>query len=211
MNRRLLLCVALIGLFPALMCAQVDTGTIVGTVRDATGAVLPGANVVVSAVGTGVNTTVKTAADGTYVATPLKIGEYTISVEAAGFKARRHEEHVGPGFHEVGQLVVESHHHSKFPLIFGGFRRQPAVIALFAGAQDHHHEVQGHELGQHLGHQVEALLVRQTGDHGQDGGLGQFLVEPESLHQGRLVGGLALGIMASRAGALEDTSAEPAE
>src|SRR5512140_3271443 len=88
MNRRLLLCVALIGLFPALMCAQVDTGTIVGTVRDATGAVLPGANVVVSAVGTGVNTTVKTAADGTYVATPLKIGEYTISVEAAGFKTQ---------------------------------------------------------------------------------------------------------------------------
>jgi hypothetical protein len=86
--RRTLLFVALIGLFPALTLGQVDTGTIVGTVKDATGAVLPGATVVVSSVSTGINTTVKSGADGTYVATPLKIGEYTVSVEAVGFKSQ---------------------------------------------------------------------------------------------------------------------------
>ncbi len=88
MSWRLLLSLALIGVFPAVVRAQVDTGTIVGTVKDATGAVLPGATVVISAVGTGVHTALRTAADGTYVATPLRIGEYTISVEATGFKSQ---------------------------------------------------------------------------------------------------------------------------
>ena len=121
-------------------------------------------------------------------------------VEAAGLVARRHEEHVGPGLHEVGQLVVEGHQHPQFALILGGLGRQPAVIFLLAGAQDDHHEVPCHELGQHLGHQVEALLVRQAGDHGQDGGLGQLLIEPEGLHQGGLVGGLALEVVRAEVG-----------
>ena len=73
---------------PAPMLAQVDTGTIVGTVKDATGAVLPGASVAVTVVSTGTVTPSRRAADGTYVATPLKIGEYTISVEAPGFKSQ---------------------------------------------------------------------------------------------------------------------------
>ena len=59
---------------PVLLPAQVDTGAIVGTVRDASGAVLPNANVTLTAVGTGIKTVVKTGSAGTYVATPLKIG-----------------------------------------------------------------------------------------------------------------------------------------
>ncbi len=72
--------------FSALLCAQVDTGTIVGTVKDASGAVLPDASVTLTAIGTGIKTNVRTGPTGNYVATPLKIGEYSISVEAAGFK-----------------------------------------------------------------------------------------------------------------------------
>ncbi len=73
-------------LVPATLPAQVDTGTIVGTVKDSTGGVLPDAVVVVTNVGTGTKTTLRTGPDGTFVATPLKIGGYAISVEAQGFK-----------------------------------------------------------------------------------------------------------------------------
>ena len=66
--------------------AQVDTGTILGTIRDHSGAVVPGATVSVREATTNALTTLVTDAAGNYVATPLRIGTYTISVELAGFK-----------------------------------------------------------------------------------------------------------------------------
>jgi hypothetical protein len=84
----LLLLAVAICLVPMTLRAQVDTGTIVGTVKDATGGVIPDATVVITNVGTGIKTTLKTGFDGTYVATPLKIGDYTVSAEAQGFKTQ---------------------------------------------------------------------------------------------------------------------------
>ena len=66
--------------------AQVDTATIVGTVQDSSGAVVPGASVTATAVGTNIKVSTHTDSSGTYVITPLKIGGYTVSVEAQGFK-----------------------------------------------------------------------------------------------------------------------------
>jgi hypothetical protein len=66
--------------------AQVDTGTILGTVKDATSAVIPDARVTIVNQGTGETVTSTTRSDGTYIVTPLKIGSYRISVEHAGFK-----------------------------------------------------------------------------------------------------------------------------
>ncbi len=66
--------------------AQVDTGSLVGTVKDSSGAVLPGVTVSATNTDTGVPVSVKTAADGNYVITPLKIGRYSVSVEASGFQ-----------------------------------------------------------------------------------------------------------------------------
>ena len=66
--------------------AQVDTATIVGTVRDATGAVVPSATVTATAIDTGIKTTVKSGPDGDYVLTPLKIGRYSVSATASGFQ-----------------------------------------------------------------------------------------------------------------------------
>jgi len=65
---------------------QKDTGSIVGTVRDATGAGVPGANITVRDVDRG--TTFETTSNdvGEYFAGPLRIGRYTISVEKSGFK-----------------------------------------------------------------------------------------------------------------------------
>ncbi|MGH9514420.1 MAG: TonB-dependent receptor domain-containing protein [Terriglobales bacterium] len=66
--------------------AQVDTATITGTVQDSTGAVLPNISVTATEMNTGVQTAAKTASDGHYVITPLKIGKYSVSAEATGFQ-----------------------------------------------------------------------------------------------------------------------------
>jgi len=66
--------------------AQVDTGSIVGTVTDSAGAVVPGAMVSVVNEDTAAKLTAKTGEDGRYVFTPLHIGIYSVMVEAGGFK-----------------------------------------------------------------------------------------------------------------------------
>src|ERR1700691_4514078 len=73
-----------------LLNAQVDTATILGTVQDATGAVVPGASVAVTATDTGIKTTSRTDPTGNYVVTPLRIGNYSVTVEATGFKTETH-------------------------------------------------------------------------------------------------------------------------
>ncbi len=69
--------------------AQVDTGTILGTVRDSSGAVVSGATVTVRNEGTSFTQSTKTSSAGEYVFTPLKIGKYTVEVEDQGFKKQR--------------------------------------------------------------------------------------------------------------------------
>ena len=66
--------------------AQVDTASVVGTIRDSSGAVLAGATVTATNVDTGVKTAVQSGPDGNYVITPLKIGNYSLSAEASGFR-----------------------------------------------------------------------------------------------------------------------------
>jgi len=74
-----------VGSTPALM-AQVTSGSINGTVKDATGGVLPGATVTVSNPSTGVTRTVTTNDAGDFIAPNLPPGKYTIRVELQGFK-----------------------------------------------------------------------------------------------------------------------------
>ena len=66
--------------------AQVDTGSIVGTVKDAGGGVLPGATVTITHEGQSFTLTGVTREDGTYVFTPIRTGAYSIEVEFQGFK-----------------------------------------------------------------------------------------------------------------------------
>jgi Carboxypeptidase regulatory-like domain len=74
-----LISVAVVGL------AQVDTGSLVGTVKDASGALLPGVTVTATNTDTGIATVTKTEQNGDYVITPLHIGRYSVSVEVTGF------------------------------------------------------------------------------------------------------------------------------
>jgi len=73
-------------LVSALCWAQKDAGTIVGTVKDATGAVVSGASVTVTDVERGEKFTSKTNDTGEFVAGALHIGRYTVTVEKSGFK-----------------------------------------------------------------------------------------------------------------------------
>ncbi|HET6896986.1 MAG TPA: carboxypeptidase-like regulatory domain-containing protein, partial [Vicinamibacteria bacterium] len=66
--------------------SQAINGTIEGVVRDATGAVLPGASVSVANLDTGQQRTVTTNADGGYRAVLLSLGTYRIKAELQGFK-----------------------------------------------------------------------------------------------------------------------------
>jgi hypothetical protein len=68
--------------------AQVDAATIVGSVHDATGAVVPNAAVTATDLGTNTKSTTHTDNTGNYVLTPLKIGNYAVSVESQGFKTQ---------------------------------------------------------------------------------------------------------------------------
>src|SRR2546425_10348771 len=66
--------------------AQKDTGAILGTVRDASGAVVSGAKVTIRDADRGTSLLTSTNAQGEYVASPLKIGRYNVVVEKTGFR-----------------------------------------------------------------------------------------------------------------------------
>ncbi len=65
--------------------AQVDQGSISGTIRDSSGAGIPGAKITVTNTATDFAITVTTDSSGNYTATPLKLGNYTVKVHAVGF------------------------------------------------------------------------------------------------------------------------------
>src|SRR4029453_975903 len=86
-----LLAVTLSAFLTASASAQVDTGSITGTVKDQSGAIVPGATVTITHEGQGLTLTGVTREDGTYIFTPIRTGAYRIDVELQGFKkeARR--------------------------------------------------------------------------------------------------------------------------
>lgn len=67
--------------------ASAQESTILGAVRDPSGAAVPNATVKLLNTDTGITTTVTTQADGQYVAPDLHIGHYTVTANAPGFSA----------------------------------------------------------------------------------------------------------------------------
>ncbi|HTS36126.1 MAG TPA: TonB-dependent receptor [Candidatus Solibacter sp.] len=68
------------------LSAQTFRGTILGTVTDASGAVVAGAKVTVKNTGTGLERSTETSADGSYSLPELPIGTYTVTVTQTGFQ-----------------------------------------------------------------------------------------------------------------------------
>src|SRR5580692_3681554 len=84
------------------LCAQVDTGAILGTVTDASGANVRGATVTLTNEGTNATLSTTTGSDGGYKFTPVSIGQYTVSTNFQGFTTMT-ERHVTVN---VGSEVV---------------------------------------------------------------------------------------------------------
>ena len=78
---------AIIGcLAPPEASAQAVSGTILGTVKDSTGAVVPGATVTVTNMHTGFSRSVVSDTHGEYNAPSIPTGTYSVTAEITGFK-----------------------------------------------------------------------------------------------------------------------------
>src|SRR5882672_3639369 len=75
----------LLTFFSAVAYAQ-DTASLTGTVRDKSGAAIPGVDLVLRNVATGTDRQLTTNTDGEYLAAALQPGQYNITATAPGFR-----------------------------------------------------------------------------------------------------------------------------
>src|SRR6185295_16749467 len=75
----------------SLCLAQLDNAAILGTILDTSGAVIPGASVVIQNQGTSATVNLTTDANGNFVAPVLSVGVYRVTVSAKGFKTHVRE------------------------------------------------------------------------------------------------------------------------
>lgn len=78
-------------LAPKSMFSQMDQGTITGVVQDVSGAVISQSDITLTSVDSGLVLKTKTDARGIYTFSPIKIGNYSISANAAGFAVTTQE------------------------------------------------------------------------------------------------------------------------
>ena len=72
---------------PSVLDAQTTLGRIVGTARDGSGAIVPGATVTVVSAATGEELVATSQEDGAFVFPQVRPGRYTVKLELAGFKS----------------------------------------------------------------------------------------------------------------------------
>jgi len=82
----IMLIVASLAAFP--LFSQRTTGELLGTVKDSSGAVIPGVQVTVRQMDTGLTRTAVTDGTGNYLATLLPVGRYEVTAEIRGFKKK---------------------------------------------------------------------------------------------------------------------------
>ncbi len=113
---------ALVLLFGTALAAdaQVESGKIVGTVRDASGAIVSVAKITVTQIQTNAEKKMVTNSEGEYVATELKPGTYTVKAECAGFKT---------AVESAFQLDINQVVRVDFALVVGSVLEQMTVTA----------------------------------------------------------------------------------
>ncbi len=87
LQRSIYYVVVLLSLFALSAWAQSFTGTIAGTVKNANGEVISGAQAVITEVQTNKQVTVVTNNDGYYNSPPLAVGQYRVEVRMTGFRS----------------------------------------------------------------------------------------------------------------------------
>ncbi len=103
---KLLLCV-LFGAASLALQAQAPTGTIAGTVTDESGAVIPGATVIVTNKATSAARTIQANNDGLYSVPFLPPGDYQIRVEVKGFRTIQRDATVEVGSTTTADIHME--------------------------------------------------------------------------------------------------------
>src|SRR5687767_14099004 len=95
-------------LFGPLLYAQSVGGTIVGAVKDQSGAALPGAEIAINNSATGINREMLTNETGTYRAVNLQPGSYEVTVGMPGFSVAQRNVSLNVGAEQVldFELVV---------------------------------------------------------------------------------------------------------
>src|SRR5277367_5459567 len=76
-------------LSPTHLLGQAVTGSIVGTITDPTGAVVPGATIVVTDISKGITQTAQTNASGNYTVSRLIPDAYSVEATANGFSGAK--------------------------------------------------------------------------------------------------------------------------
>jgi len=133
-GRRVLIGVAIAFIFLAHAFGQIDTGSIVGTVRDASGAAVVGAKVEITNIATNVTDTVLTNSDGSYQALALIPGIYSVKTSSAGYGSE-----VQPGIH----INVQTRAQADFTLKVGDLQQEVTVTATVQGLQTQSADVGG--------------------------------------------------------------------
>jgi Carboxypeptidase regulatory-like domain len=82
-----MLCICSVFSCSGVLNAQQQTADVVGTVTDATGAIIPGATVTITNLGTNISNTTMSTASGDYAFNLLPPGAYSVKVESSGFKS----------------------------------------------------------------------------------------------------------------------------
>ena len=100
--RRSIVWVAVLILAAIPVAAQLPTGAILGTVKDSSGASVPGATVTVRNTDTNFTRTQMTEQDGSYRFPELPVGHYEIRAEAAGFRTETRTGLIIPASDEAG-------------------------------------------------------------------------------------------------------------
>ena len=91
-----------------LLLGQSDRGSISGTVSDSTGAVIPGAKVIVTNPSTNATLSTTSSESGDYTAPNLPVGIYSVRVEREGFKpALLNNVNVNAGLNARGDITLE--------------------------------------------------------------------------------------------------------
>ena len=133
----------------AVLCgsllAQLPTATVLGTVNDDSGAVVPGANVTIRNTETGQSRSATSSADGSYRFNALPVGNYEARVTQQGF-----ETSVVTGI----TLTVSQEATINFALKVGQIEQQ---VTVSGGAQTK---------SEALGHQEFVLTYKASGSNG---------------------------------------------
>jgi hypothetical protein len=165
-------------LIPAVLCAQSFRGSIRGSVKDASGALLLGAKVTAKNNATGLVRETKTAEDGTYIMAELPAGVYSVVAEAASLSPTAQNVVVKVGFDTTADFdLTEIQRHvesltvvAENPVIeatrdvLGEIVEQKLVVEL---------PLNGRDFGK-LVALTPGTTVDPSGVAGTQGGFGQF-------------------------------------